>query len=201
MAVAKQNSASVSHRRKRERKDERVRRTRMRIDAAFVQLLHRRPYGDIRVSDITKKAGVGRATFYAHYSAKDDLLRSQFERVVAPMLIASSDNPPLLDASAFFAHISSAPHLYRALMGPRGGTAPRVLRDCFEARARKALALDHASNPGLKQSVTSRFVASSLLTITECWLEKGGRETPQQIQALFANLVGPGLRTCVNTAL
>ncbi|HEY1273200.1 MAG TPA: TetR/AcrR family transcriptional regulator [Terriglobales bacterium] len=193
MAVTKQNSETVSHRRKDGRKDERVRRTRGRIDAALVQLLHRRPYGDIRVSHITKKAGVGRATFYAHYAAKDDLLRSQFERIVAPMLIVSPDDPLLLDASRLFAHIGSAPYIYRALMGPSGGGAPRVLRDCFEACARKALALDQ-SGSGLKQSATSRFVASSLLTVIECWLEHGGHETPQQVQTLFKNLVGPGLR-------
>jgi AcrR family transcriptional regulator len=70
MAVTKQKSASVSQRRASQRKDERVRRTRMRIDAAFVDLLHRRAYGNIRVSEIVKKAGVGRPTFYAHYSTK-----------------------------------------------------------------------------------------------------------------------------------
>lgn len=196
MVVAKRNSTSVSHRRRNERKDARILRTRARIDAAFVQLLHRRAYGDIRVSDITKKAGVGRATFYAHYSAKDDLLRSQFERIVAPMLIASPDASPLVDASPLFAHIRSAPHLYQALMGPSGGSAPRVLRDCFETRARNALLLDQGSRPGLQQSAMPRFVASSLLAIIECWLEQGARETPQQLQALFASLVSPGLRAC-----
>jgi AcrR family transcriptional regulator len=206
MAVAKQNSVSVSHRqknnrRRKEGRDARILRTRQRIDAAFVQLLHRRPYADIRVSDITRKACVGRATFYAHYSAKDDLLRSQFERIVAPMLIASANDPPFLDASPFFAHVRSAPHLYKALMGQKGGTAPRVLRDCFETRARKALSLDPGLTPVLKQAVLSRFVASSLLAITECWLEQGGHETPQQVQTLFANLVSPGLRVVVQLEL
>jgi AcrR family transcriptional regulator len=205
MAVAKQNSANVSHRRsgtRRDReKDQRVLRTRARIDAAFVELLHRRPYGDIRIGDITKKAGLGRATFYAHYSDKDDLLRSQFERIVAPMLIAVPDNPSLLDATPFFAHIRSAPQLYRALMGPNGGSAPRVLRDCFEIRARKALSLDQSDNPGLKQFAATRFVASSLVTIVECWLEHGGRETPQQVQALFSKLVSPGLRAYTTVAI
>lgn len=196
MAFAKQKSANVSNRRRKGgQKDERVRRTRQRIDGAFVELLHRRPYGDIRVSDITKKAGVGRATFYAHYSAKDDLLRSQFERVVAPMLVASADDPRLLDASRLFAHIGSAPHFYRALMGPSGGTAPRVLRQCFEDRAREALLLGRIGGSGLKQLAMCRFVASSLLTIIECWLEQGSRETPVQVQALFTELVGQGLGT------
>src|SRR5260370_15208171 len=121
MAVAKQNSVSVSHPRKNgprknEGKDARSLRTRARIDAAFAQLLHRRAYGDIRVSDIIRKAGVGRATFYAHYAAKDNLLRSQFERGVAPMLVSLPDDPALLDATPLFAHIRSAPFIYKAMM-------------------------------------------------------------------------------------
>ena len=50
MAVTKHKSANVSQRRAVDRKDERVRRTRTRIDAAFVELLYRRAYGDIRVA-------------------------------------------------------------------------------------------------------------------------------------------------------
>lgn len=198
MAVAKQNSANVSHRPGNTRRrdpdnDARVARTRQRIDAAFVQLLHRRSYGDIRVSDITRKAGVGRATFYAHYSDKDELLRSQFERIVAPMLFASPGDPPHLNATPFFAHIRSAPRLYKALMTANAGTAPFVLRDCFEKRAREVLSLPSRFKTALQTAAVSRFVASSLLAITECWLEQGGRETPLELQALFATLVGPGL--------
>src|SRR5689334_20959617 len=145
MAVAKQNSASVSHRRKKERrkeaKDARAQRTRKQIDAAFVELLFHRPYGEIRVSDITRKARVGRATFYAHFATKDELLRAQFERGVAPMLAPSPTDPCLLDATRFFGHIRSAGQIYKALMGPRAGSAPAVLRDCFENCAQKALSL------------------------------------------------------------
>ena len=88
MALIKHKSVSVSHvhgERESKKKDERVVRSRKRLDAAFVELLHRRAYGNMRVSDIAKKAGVGRATFYAHYPSKDHLLRSQFDRFVAPM--------------------------------------------------------------------------------------------------------------------
>jgi AcrR family transcriptional regulator len=205
MAVTKQKSENVpqhGHDRDRsverrgvESKDERARRTRSRIDAAFVELLHRRAYGDIRVSDIAKKAGVGRPTFYAHFATKDDLLRSQFKRVVAPMLVAKPNIPERLDGTHFFAHVGSAQYFYKALMGPNGGTAPRVLRDCFEARVRQVLSLDATDKPSLTQSATARSVASTLLAVVECWLEQGARETPQQVQTLFASLVSPGLRS------
>ena len=36
-----------------------------------------------------------------------------------------------------------------------------------------------------------RFVASSLISVVECWIERGARETPQQVQAIFAELLGP----------
>src|SRR5438552_2594273 len=110
MVFTKHKSASVS-KSPRDRmkdgtkKDQRVVRTRKRVDAAFVELLHRRAYGNIRVSDITRKAGVGRATFYAHYSSKDDLLRSQFNRIVAPMLVMTPGDACPLDATALFAHL------------------------------------------------------------------------------------------------
>ena len=189
MAVPRQKSASVLHRGSKDRKssDERVRRW-ARIDAAFVELLHRRPYGSIRVSDITRKARVGRATFYAHYSDKDDLLRSQFERIVAPMLSISKDSA-LLDATAFFDHVRNVRFIYQAPMGPAGGSAPRVLRHCFERRARKALSFERSTKVGLEDFAASRLVASAIITVAECWMEQGFRETPQQVQALFASLI------------
>ena len=195
MADTKQKSANVSQRHTLNRKDERIRRTRARIDAGFVDLLHRRAYGDIRVSDIVKKACIGRPTFYAHYATKDDLLRSQFRRIVGPLIRPAPADTQLIDATLLFAHVGSAQHFFRAFMGPNGGTAPRVLRDCFEARVREILAIDSESHSNLMQSATARVVAASLITILECWIERGARETPQQVQAIFAGLVTPGIRS------
>lgn len=194
MAVPKQNLKNVSQRRKRKRgnKDERVRRTQARIDAAFVELLFRRPYGDIRIGDITRKAHVGRATFYAHYSDKDDLLRSQFERIVTRMLVPNKGS--LLDGTAFFAHVGSSPEIYKSLMGPGGGSAPRVVRESVEAHVRRLLSFTEKSNLDLKQVAMARFVASALISVTECWLERGAGESPKQVQTLFAEFVGSGVR-------
>src|SRR5512143_2071165 len=77
--------------------DQRVARTRDLLDAAFVALLHRRTYEAIRVGDIVRKAGVGRATFYAHYATKHDLLQSQLRRIVFPMIVAAEDGAGLID--------------------------------------------------------------------------------------------------------
>jgi AcrR family transcriptional regulator len=115
MPLTKHKSANVSKvEPKNANRDRRVVHTRKQIDAAFVDLLHRRSYGNIRVSDITKKAGVGRATFYAHYASKDDLLMSQFQRIVAPMLAATPQDACPLNAVAFLAHVKGAPRIYKS---------------------------------------------------------------------------------------
>ena len=193
MAVAKQKSASVSHLRRAEVRDQRVRRTRARIDAAFLALLQRRPYGDIRISDICRKAAIGRATFYAHYATKDELLRSQFERRVAPMLAIRPNSRHLIDATTFFAHVRDMPGLFGALMGPGGGTAPFVLRDCFESCVRQAL--EAGGVPSSRKTPLPRFMAATLLTLIEFWLESGATESPMQMQELFSSLVHPAVKS------
>jgi len=206
MALTKHKSASVSDNRENDREnranlkqDRRAVQTRRQLDAAFVDLLHRRAYGNIRVSDITRKAGVGRATFYAHYSSKDDLLRSQFNRTVAPMLALKPQDPCPLDASALLAHVQAMPRIYKALMGPAAGGAPRILLECFEQRIEESLALraklfrDIPASLNLYQAVTTRFVASSLFTVMECFVETSAPESPQALQAIFSGLVGGGL--------
>jgi AcrR family transcriptional regulator len=200
MALTKHKSASVSDRRHRTeeartKQDQRVARTRRQIDSAFVELLHRRAYGNLRVSDITKKAGVGRATFYAHYCSKDELLRSQFDRMVAPMLATTPQHPCPVDASAFFAHVQTSPRIYKALMGPAAGGAPKILRECFERRIGQAFALRGQSPLGSesRNEITIRFVASSLFAVIECFVETSASESPQSLQAIFSKLVGGGL--------
>ena len=197
MALIKHKSVSVSHvhgDRESNKKDERVVRSRKRIDAAFVELLHRRAYGNMRVSDIAKKAGVGRATFYAHYPSKDHLLRSQFDRFVAPMLSIRRGEDCPLDATEFFTHIQMAPRFFRALTGgPDAGSGPRVLQDCFEARVRQALDAGN-SELATEQAIVTRVVASSLVAVVECWVESNLSKSPQEVQAIFSKLVGGGLR-------
>jgi AcrR family transcriptional regulator len=223
MTVTKQKSASVSHPGKMgdsvnkttkeeasdrvRKKDERVTRTRRQLDAAFVELLHRRSYGDIRVSDITRKARVGRATFYAHYTSKDELLRSQFNRIVAPMLLIKHDDPALLDASPLLRHIQESPRLFRALVaGRQAGSGPRVLRECFEERVRVALisrdgnsSSNNAPEIAMRSAIVIRAVASSLLAVVACWVESNMTQPASEVQAIFSKLVSGGL-TALETA-
>ena len=55
--------------------DRRSQRTRRAIYEAFSGLLARKKYSQITVQEILDAADIGRSTFYAHFSTKEDLLR------------------------------------------------------------------------------------------------------------------------------
>ena len=48
--------------------------TKSDIKEAFIQLLATKSLEDITISQLTKKAGVNRSTFYLHYLDKQDFL-------------------------------------------------------------------------------------------------------------------------------
>ena len=199
MSGMKQKSKSVSKADARRHGDakpanSRAVRTRAQIDSAFAMLLHCRSYDNMRVSDITKKAGVGRATFYAHFTSKDDLLRSQLQRVVLPMLRVQLAEPFLMDCRRFFEHVRTAPHIYKALMGGRERNGIRVIRETFEQHLESALITPSRCIDGtIPPPLVKRFVISSLLGVVAHTLNSGGKTTAEEMQRFFQKLVGSGL--------
>lgn len=54
--------------------DPRAKRTRVLLQKALGELLTERSLASVTIADITRRATVNRATFYAHFRDKDDLL-------------------------------------------------------------------------------------------------------------------------------
>ena len=59
---------------KQKKEDLRVRRTKKLLSNALFDLIRKKPFEKITVCDICEEAMVHRATFYSHYSDKDELL-------------------------------------------------------------------------------------------------------------------------------
>ena len=71
-------------------KDPRVKRTRKLLQQAFMELIMEKEVASISIQDITERATVNRATFYAHFSDKyalmDSIVREQFQQTLAQYL-------------------------------------------------------------------------------------------------------------------
>lgn len=73
--------------------DRRQRRTRKAIFAAFEELVCEQHYSSITVGQIIEHAGIGRSTFYAHFSTKDELLDQICTELFAHVFDGVESNP------------------------------------------------------------------------------------------------------------
>ena len=106
--------------------DRRIARTRATLRHALNFPILKKGYEAITITDICDAANVGRSTFYAHYTSKDDLKRSGLEPL-RRLLVDRQKSGEIRDRSfAFslpmFEHARDHRDHYRALVGGRGGT-------------------------------------------------------------------------------
>jgi AcrR family transcriptional regulator len=64
---------------RRRKPDRRIQSTRNRLGNALIALIEEKPIDEVTVREVLNRAGVGRSTFYVHYSDKDDLFLSVLE--------------------------------------------------------------------------------------------------------------------------
>lgn len=68
--------------------------TREAIMNSALELFADRGYDAVRVEDVARAAGVSRATFYNHFSERDEVLGALFERLLAVNLLATDGEGP-----------------------------------------------------------------------------------------------------------
>jgi len=68
--------------------DKRMRRTKMLFHEALLALLQEKNFEAISISEIVRKAGVNRGTFYFHYQQKEELLEEMVSTMLAKMIAA-----------------------------------------------------------------------------------------------------------------
>src|SRR5713101_6701176 len=67
------------------REDRRVQRTRQLLQGELLSLIREKGFEALSVQDIIDRANVGRATFYAHFDNKEDLLVSRLDELRASL--------------------------------------------------------------------------------------------------------------------
>ncbi|MGV2928437.1 TetR/AcrR family transcriptional regulator [Macrococcus capreoli] len=63
-----------------EKENVQIERTREWVFEALLLLIKEKPYEKITITDITKKAGVARVSFYRNYESKDDIIKKRMEK-------------------------------------------------------------------------------------------------------------------------
>lgn len=183
--------------------DRRSQRTRRLLTNALVELMMEKRFDAISVQDILDRADVGRSTFYGHYASKEELLYSSLGEMLqgleAPMAQAGGA-PYLLPSLGLFRHVLGHRRLYRALfvdasIEPIGRNLQRQLAQIVE---RNLITLLPAHRqPSVPLPILAAFVASAFFSLLIAWLEGNAPYTPEQVDAMFRQMVLPGVRSAL----
>jgi AcrR family transcriptional regulator len=176
--------------------DARVRRTREALGAALITLMQEKPFDTITVQDVLDRAQVSRSTFYTHYNDKDDLLMSDAEEFFEALSMALSAHGDKSDrvfpVKEFFAHLSDVQPFFKALV-----KSGRYHENMDLARGHFARGIERRlselpqgqSIPRNELPAIAIAHAGALLSLLTWWLDRGMRETPEEMDELFHRMI------------
>lgn len=169
------------------------------LTEALLQLMGTKNFSDISVGEIAERAGVHRATFYRHFSSKDEVLRCALAR----MLRETEGDRKLLETDfasfirpvfrAFFDNKNQMLRLYKAGLS---GQILDVLKEYFHFDEIPDMAVnggdgDGASGTGETINMEKYRMAYRTGGIYSClllWFSHDMRETPEEMTEIAVSL-------------
>lgn len=183
--------------------DRRVRRTRSLLHEALFGLIGEKDYDRIPVSEILRRANIGRSTFYTHFRDKDDLLASAIQQKLQLMRAAGPastlPNERLVGFSrAVFEHIDANRAAGGARMGRRGRAIlhehfRRVLACWIRDEMARTPRVRARSSGGIPMELLAQHVASTFVLVLNWWVDADCVSSPADADAQFRALVLPAL--------
>jgi AcrR family transcriptional regulator len=188
------------------KEDRRVQRTRGLLREALFSLIQEKGFEPLSVQNIIDRANVGRATFYAHFDNKEDLLLAGFDELRASFKQRqrevlsrgrSVEERVFAFSREMFAHANGHRDLFRAMVAKQSGAVIQqvlhkmlvdLIRDDMKAMAPRGDG-DSISSEALVQ-----FIAGGLFGLLMWWLDGKMRLPVQEVDALFRRLAIPAVK-------
>lgn len=141
--------------------------TRRRLLDSFNSLVLSGAQGRITVADIVREAGVGRSTFYDHYSSADDIHQQALSgpmTVLAEAILGLQSEQRL---SSLLTHFrENRERARQTLSGEEGDKVEQLLASILESRVSKAAGSDRES-----KKLAAIELAVVPLALIRAWLE------------------------------
>jgi AcrR family transcriptional regulator len=183
--------------------DLRVKRTQKLIMEAMIELTAQKGFSDLTVRDITKYAGINRATFYRHYQNKFDLL-DQYAQAVYELPGAmveaglrtsgnGTDKQFPVAMVRIFEHLQANAKFFRVMLGKNGDRLfSEKIRGFIQKRLRRLLPQGQRAEETTVDLYLSYISSGSLGAIT-WWLEHDMPYSAREMAAISFRLMAANL--------
>lgn len=198
------------------RQDRRVNRTRRNLRNALMTLILEKGYDSVTIEEITRRADVGRTTFYLHYKDKEDLLIENIDAIIDEFIEQISSVPlsawamsleedgslgeGLSPAMLVFQHAAENADLYRVMLRGEGvSRAQNQIRTVISNAVRDFLQnwveKDRlVITPTVSLDFFTNYFAGSLMGILTWWLEQDMPYEPLKVAIMFQKMFYPGAK-------
>lgn len=177
--------------------------TSLLMNEALLQLLEKKEYDFITVTEICKKAGVNRSTFYLHYETIDDLLFETVERINKKFHLAFN-NQIVIPAEfnkedLFFINDSYIiPYLHFIKENRKVyqliHKEPYIfkLHDTFSSLYNNlfSVILEKYGVPEEEKEYIFSFFSFGLVAVIQKWIERGCEDDINKVATLMKNFIG-----------
>lgn len=188
---------------RQESTDRRSQRTRQLLIEALAELMREKRYSAISVQEITDRANVGRSTFYAHFTDKDDLMVQGVRMMVGTL----EPGPPsatntLAPSLALFHHVAEGRNLRHSmahgrLLGMFFDTLQVELTAMFVERLEPRIPPTPTRVP---VPLLAGMVAGMLITAVRTWLESDPSAPAEEVNRSFTIAAEAALRAGLRPA-
>ncbi len=182
------------------REDRRVQRTREVLRGALFSLIREKGFEALTVQDIIDRANVGRATFYAHFDNKEDLLLSGFDKLRAALKERQRqalsyrgrvEERAFAFSHELFAHIDDHRDLFRAMAGKRSGAVVqsavhKLLLDLVREDVKSMFPSAEAG--AISAEALAQFVAGGIFGLVMWWMGARTRPSVDELDGAFRRL-------------
>ncbi|MBP2651471.1 MAG: regulatory protein TetR [Firmicutes bacterium] len=155
------------------------------ISEALLLLMVNKNYNDISISEITKKAGVNRSTYYRNFASKEAVLKFSLENILFSYISEFKDSK-YTDSKNYLNIIFC--HFYRyksqLLLIQRNGLS-YLLLEVVNAYFEKTLC-DQISNQ--KEKFRIYYHAGGIYNFLLLWMDNSMQESPPEITEIAISL-------------
>ncbi len=159
--------------------NQRRRHSKQKIESAFLELLEKKDITKITVSELCKRTGLNRSTFYANYLDVYDLADKLCDRLTYEVNALYENDLPTwgFDYLKLFEHIQANQILYRTYF--------KLGYDRMDVVGLSALKQDSSLFPQKHLHYHVEFHRAGLNAIIKKWLNDGCKESPKDMESII----------------
>lgn len=153
------------------------------ITESLFNLMKKKEYNNISITEICEKAGTGRMSFYRNFKSKDDIIKKWITNTTNIFLKSSDINYKTDSTKDYFVKLFTHLEKYKneAFLIYKAGLF-NLLKNEFDD---KLIDIHREEYENYK----SYFIAGGIFNVYYFWLTNGSKESPQELASKMVDLL------------